>query len=59
MKKTPDPLFDGHLEKPLGKMTPREKLRYIWLQMLFQHKVRNSKKWGENPPPESQEKQPL
>ncbi len=30
-----DPMFDGHLEKPLSKMTPGEKLEYIWMQMEF------------------------
>jgi hypothetical protein len=39
----PDPLFDGHIEKPLSKMTPREKLHYIWLQMEFKYKIRNRK----------------
>lgn len=38
-----DPLFDGHLEKPLSKMTVREKLRYIWLQMEFKYAIRNRK----------------
>lgn len=36
-----DPMFDGHLEKPLSSMTPREKIDYIWLQMMFKWKVRN------------------
>jgi hypothetical protein len=35
----PHPDFDGHLEKPLSKMTPKEKLHYIWLQILFKHNV--------------------
>jgi len=39
-----DPLFDGHLEKPLSKMTPREKLDYLWLQMEFHYTIRNRKK---------------
>jgi hypothetical protein len=38
-----DPLFDGHLEKPLSKMTPREKIHYLWLQMEFKYKIRNRK----------------
>lgn len=36
-----DPMFDGHLEKPLSSMTPREKIDYLWLQMLFKWKIRN------------------
>jgi hypothetical protein len=38
-----DPLYDGHIEKPLSKMTPREKIHYIWLQMEFMYKIRNRK----------------
>jgi len=36
-----DPLFDGHLEKPLSKMTPKEKLDYLWLQIMFKWQIRN------------------
>ena len=36
-----DPLFDGHLEKPLSKMNPKEKLHYLWLQMEFKYSIRN------------------
>lgn len=38
-----DPLFDGHLENPLSKMTQKEKLHYIWLQMVFKYQIRNRK----------------
>jgi hypothetical protein len=38
-----DPMFDGHLEKPLSKMTSREKLYYLWLQMEFKYSIRNGK----------------
>ena len=38
-----DPMFDGHLEKPLSKMTPREKIYYLWLQMEFHYAIRNRK----------------
>jgi hypothetical protein len=38
-----DPMFDGHLEKPMSKMTPREKIYYLWLQMEFMHKIKNRK----------------
>jgi len=38
-----DPLFDGHLEKTLYKMTPKEKLNYLWLQMEFKFAIRNRK----------------
>lgn len=41
-----DPMFDGHIEKPLSKMTPKEKLDYIWLQMMFKWKIRNRKFLG-------------
>ncbi len=34
-----DPMFDGHIEKPLSKMTPKEKLDYLWLQIVFKWKV--------------------
>jgi len=36
-----DPMFDGHPEKPLSKMTPKEKLDYLWLQMVFKWQIRN------------------
>ncbi|MCX6162306.1 MAG: hypothetical protein NTV87_13360 [Ignavibacteriae bacterium] len=35
--------FDGHLEKPIKKMNPRERIYYIWLQMLFRHNVKKQK----------------
>jgi hypothetical protein len=36
--------FDGHLEKPMKKMNPRERIYYIWLQMLFRYNVKKHKK---------------
>ncbi len=33
-------MFDGHLEKPVSGMTPREKLDYIWMQMMFKWQIR-------------------
>jgi hypothetical protein len=39
-----DPMFDGHLEKPLSKMSPKEKLDYLWLQMMFKWQIRDRKK---------------
>jgi hypothetical protein len=39
-----DPMFDGHLEKPLSKMTPKEKLHYIWIQMVFKWNLKDFKK---------------
>ncbi len=36
-----DPAFDGHLEKPMSSMTPREKIDYLWLQMMFKWKIGN------------------
>jgi len=32
-KVMPDPLFDGHLEMDLTRMTPREKLLYLSMQI--------------------------
>ena len=34
-----DPMLDGHIEKPLSEMTPKEKLDYLWLQIVFKWKV--------------------
>ena len=42
-KKYIDPMFDGHLEKPLPKMTPKEKLDFIWMQIQFKHSIKNIK----------------
>ncbi len=39
-----DPLFDGHIEKPLSQMTPKEKLDYLWLQTVFKWKVKTKVK---------------
>jgi len=41
--KRPDRMFDGHLERPISKMTPKEKIDYIWAQMEFKYKIRNKK----------------
>lgn len=38
-----DPMFDGHLEKPLSEMNPKEKLEYLWMQMEFMYAIRNRK----------------
>ena len=32
-KVQPDPLFDGHLEKDVTKMNPKEKLLYLSMQI--------------------------
>lgn len=40
-KKEIDPMFDGHLEKPLSKMTPKEKLEYLWMMTEFKWQIRN------------------
>jgi hypothetical protein len=40
-KKNTDPTFDGHLEKPLNKMTPKEKLQFLWKQINFKHSIKN------------------
>jgi hypothetical protein len=39
-KKPIDKDFDGHLEKPLNKMTPKEKLDYIWSQIELKNYVK-------------------
>jgi len=39
-----DPMFDGHIEKPLSEMTTKEKLDYLWLQTVFNWKVRTKVK---------------
>lgn len=33
----PDPLFDGHLETDVTRMSPKEKLLYISRQIQFKH----------------------
>jgi hypothetical protein len=38
-----DPMFDGHLEKPLSSMSPRDKIYLLWLQMKFKYDIRNRK----------------
>lgn len=38
-----DPMFDGHLEKTLKEMTPKEKFNYLWLQIEFKYAIRNRK----------------
>jgi hypothetical protein len=38
-----DPMFDGHLEKPLSNMSPRDKIYLLWLQMKFKYDIRNRK----------------
>jgi len=38
-----DPMFDGHPEKSFSEMTPKERLHYVWLQMLFKYRIRNRK----------------
>jgi hypothetical protein len=43
VRKKIDSLFDGHLERPVSKMTTKEKLHYIWLQMEFKYLIRNRK----------------
>lgn len=36
-----DPLFDGHLEKDVTKMSPEEKLLYLSRQIRFKHFIDN------------------
>ncbi len=42
-KKKIDPMFDGHLEKPMSSMNPREKIYLLWLHMKFKYDIRNRK----------------
>lgn len=37
-----DPMFDGHPEKPMSQMTPKEKMEYLWLMTEFKWKARNA-----------------
>lgn len=39
-----DPLFDGHLEKDVTKMSPKEKLLYLSLQIQFRHFIKTKVK---------------
>ncbi|MCI0473225.1 MAG: hypothetical protein L0Y76_06560 [Ignavibacteria bacterium] len=41
------PDFDGHLEKPLSKMTPKEKLDYLWMAIEFRDFVKKHAKFVE------------
>ena len=41
--KIPDRDFDGHLEKPLYNMTPKEKLDYIWSQIELRNFIKSGK----------------
>lgn len=50
-----DPMFDGHLEKPLSSMTPREKIDYQWLQMIFKWKIRHRTNLSERDTKDSSE----
>lgn len=36
-------MFDGNIERPLSKMSPKEKLEYLWLQMMFKWQIRNKR----------------
>jgi len=40
------PDFDGHIEKPISKMTLEEKLDYLWMAMEFHYSLRNIVKLG-------------
>ena len=40
------PDFDGHLEKPIMKMTVEEKLDYLWMAMEFHYSIRNAVNLG-------------
>jgi hypothetical protein len=39
-----DPDFDGHLEKPLASMTPREKLLYMSMQIALRYAIKTKVK---------------
>jgi len=42
-KKPVDSMFDGHLEKLLNKMTAKEKIDYLWMQIKFKHDIKRAK----------------
>ena len=41
--KIPDRDFDGHLEKEIKDMTPKEKLDYIWSQIELRNFIKSGK----------------
>jgi hypothetical protein len=41
-KKITKESFDGHLEKPLSRMTPKEKLLYLSAQIELRHYIKNN-----------------
>ncbi len=43
-KKNTDPKFDGHLEKDLVSMSPKEKLMYISMQIKLKHFIETNVK---------------
>lgn len=43
-EKTPDPLFDGHLEMDITKMAPKEKLLYLSRQIQLRHFIKTKVK---------------
>jgi hypothetical protein len=34
-------MIDGHLEKQISFMSPKKKLEYLWLKMMFKWQIRN------------------
>jgi hypothetical protein len=40
----PDPAFDGHLERPISKMSPEEKLDYLSKVIDLTHFLRTQSK---------------
>lgn len=43
-----DPMFEGHLEKRIRDMTPKEKLIYLWDMMQFKYEIGRSIRIKEN-----------
>jgi len=41
-RKKIDPAFDGHLEYPLSKMNPKEKLLYLSMQIELRHFIKHN-----------------
>lgn len=46
-RRTVDPAFDGHLERPLLDLTPDERLDWIWETMQL---VRQARRLSDAPP---------
>jgi hypothetical protein len=46
-----DPLFDGHLERPLSDLSPEERLDWLWQVMELVHLATPAPPGDGEPPP--------